>query len=377
MSGTDIVQRTPAQQLVLRVRGDDFKQQVAMALPPAVTPERFVRVAATAVMTNPDIAKLNHDSVLRAMVQCAADGLMPDGREAALVKRGDNAVYTPMIGGFRKKAAEHGWTIRTAVVYENDAFEHVVEDAEEKILHRPVRPGDDRGELVAAYAIAKHVDGRKVVTVLHPEDIKKRRSKATTQKVWDEFPAAMWEKSAGRDLFGQLGLAEGDAAVQRMLAAEALAHGEAATALYGPPPVGGGDGASTTRDTSGTAGAVDRQQAEPAAALETPAAGSVPDPDHEFVDVDEIEFAPEVDLQELAAKAADYVVPSGRTWKGKTLQEVFDAGENGVAWFKLALEQVTVERGHPVEFQDAVRDFARVHLPDEYAAATEPQAEAA
>lgn len=368
MSSTDIVQRTPEQQLVAQVRSDQFKEQVAMALPPSVTPERFVRIATTAIITNPDIAKLEHTSILRAFVQCAADGLMPDGKEAAITPRKGKAVYVPMIGGFRKKAAEHGWTLRTAVVYANDEFDHAVVDGEEVITHRPVRPGAERGELIASYAIAKHRDGRRVLTVLHPDDIAKRRKSSAYDAVWNEHPAAMWEKSAGRDIFGQLGLAEGDSAIQRMLAADDLAHGDAAAALYGPSETPAEltagrttDDASTTQDTSTTADvAGGHQQAEPAATVTPSAAGSAPDPDPDFADADD-------ELVAAAKEAAGFVVPFGTTWKGKTLADVHAAGETGRQWFAKMLEKLDAAR-YP-DFRTAVFAFARVYLPEEFAAA--------
>ena len=372
MSGTDLVQRTPAQQLALRVRQDaTFKQELEAALPASVTVDRFIRIAYTAVTTNPDIAKLEHNSVLTAMLRAAADGLMPDGREAAITPRGGKAVYVPMIAGYRKKAAEHGWTLRTAVVYENDEFDHLVEDGEEKILHRPVRPGADRGELIAAYAIAKHRDGRKILTVLHPEDIAKRRASASTQNVWNSHPAAMWEKSAGRDLFGQLGLAEGDAAIQRMLSADEFEHGEAANALYGPPHRGElPAAASTTRDTSEPpAAAGDRQQASSAASTEGPrAADEVPD-DEPVVDdepiVEEVDEDAAIAIKAAADEAGMFVPPNGQHKEAnRTLGEILALGDKGKGWFRWALGKGPDLT--PDAYRVAVWNFARHYLPELY-----------
>jgi len=215
-TGQEIAQRSPQQELALRIRQDDFTEQIAMALPPSVTPGRFLRVATTAILTNDEIAKCEPHSVMRALIRCATDGLMPDGKEAAIVKRRnkklgiEEANFMSMIYGLRKKLAEHGWTLRTDVVYENDTFEHAVVDGEEKINHTHVRPGAERGELIAAWGIVKHRDGRKLMTVLHPDDIARRRASSAYAAVWDAHTAAMWEKCAGRDLYEQVGLAEAD-----------------------------------------------------------------------------------------------------------------------------------------------------------------------
>lgn len=365
-TSTELAQRTPQQALVAQVRGATFKEQIAMALPPSVTADRFTRIAVTAILTNPDIAKLEHESVLRAMVQCAAAGLMPDGKEAAIVNRGSKGVFTPMIGGFRKIAAEHGWSLRTAVVYANDEFDHSVVDGEETITHRPVRPGGDRGDLIAAYAIAKHRDGRKMMAVLHPDDVAKRRSSASTQKVWNEHTAAMWEKSAGRDLFEQLGLADADR-VKNVLSAEGL---EPEQALYGP---------TTTiehRELPRTGPSeAESQQAETAAAAATdrpadhvPVAVSVPGDEPAF-DGDE---PPEPTTFEPPAAVADEVeqltaaadeagsarIPTGRH-AGKSIAEVAESGpqgENYLLWM--------LKNWKDAPLRDSVGLYAQVHLPD-------------
>lgn len=370
---TEIVQRTPQQMLVATLRGDTFKEQLAAALPASVTPDHFVRIASTAVMNNADIADLERTSVLRSFMQCAADGLMPDGKEAAITPRRNRqagtveAVYVPMIGGYRKKAAEHGWTLRTAVVYENDTFEHKVVDGDESILHIPVRPGTPRGELIASYAIAKHRDGRKIMTVLHPEDIAKRRESAGTDKVWKAHPAAMWEKSAGRDLFGQLGLAEGDAAVQRMLNADEFTHGEAAATLYGPqdPPV---KALAPAADAAPTSSASNQQADGAAQETSSGAASSVPGDD--FADEPRDDDAPVAtpddaltdEVVEAGRQAALFTMPNGKH-KDRALGEIFNDGDTGIGYLKWALAQSWEDRP---ELRAALWSFARVYLRDEY-----------
>jgi recombination protein RecT len=125
-AGTDLVERTPVQEVVARVRSDQFKQQVALALPSSVRPERFQRAVVTAILQNPEVV-VDPDSLFNSAIQCAQDGLIPDGREAAFVVfkvKGEKKVqYMPMIGGLRKIAAEHDLTVEAYVVYENDTFE--------------------------------------------------------------------------------------------------------------------------------------------------------------------------------------------------------------------------------------------------------------
>jgi len=158
--GTALEPRDAARDLANTIRGDQFKQQVAVALPEGVNPDRFVRIMATALLDKPEIAvQCDINSIFQAGLKAAQDGLLPDGREAAFAVFGDQCVYMPMVGGFRKIAAEYGWSLRTAVVYANDAFEYE-EGEEPHLIHRPVRPGAEQGAKIAAYAVAQHKDGR-------------------------------------------------------------------------------------------------------------------------------------------------------------------------------------------------------------------------
>lgn len=84
----------------LVARRDEF----APALPSHITPERFQRVVVTAVNLNPDLLRANRLSLLNACAKAASDGLLPDGREGALVIFGKDAVWMPMVSGIIKKA---------------------------------------------------------------------------------------------------------------------------------------------------------------------------------------------------------------------------------------------------------------------------------
>ena len=152
--------RPPAQRLLDTVRHPRFQEQAALALPEGLPPARFIRVAVTALMENEELAACEPFSVRNSLMKAAADGLLPDGREAALVIFKDSktgtkkASYLPMVGGFRKIAAEHGWSLRAAVVYEGDDFDYEL-GAEPKIQHRAAPLGTKREKIVAAYAVAR------------------------------------------------------------------------------------------------------------------------------------------------------------------------------------------------------------------------------
>lgn len=225
--------QSPGQQMVAQVRSPQFKDQVALALPEDVKPERFVRAVVTALLASPDMQTSDADALFLAAMKAAQDGLLPDGREAAFVLFKGKAAYLPMIGGLRKIAAEYGWTIRTQVVYANDAFDWEL-GLEPTLRHRQTRPGEARGEMVAAYAIATHRDGRREFEVMQAEEIAKARavSRAKDSGPWRDWPERMWEKTVGKRLFAKLALDPGDKRVASMLTDGV---GDPVAAVYGGP----------------------------------------------------------------------------------------------------------------------------------------------
>lgn len=355
--------RTPAQKLISGLRSDTFRSQLEAALPPTVTPERFVRIAVTALQQQPALADAESDSILQAFMCCAQDGLLPDGKEAAIVKRGSKASYMPMIGGFRKIAADHGWTIRTEVVYANDEFEHTEEPP--AILHRPVRPGVDRGDLVAAYAVARHRDGRREQKVMYADEIAKRRAMATTAAVWDKWPGPMAAKTLGRDIFAELPIGELDERFYRIL--EATTPEAMRESLYGPPrdaldspvhaqlpPAAEDDGGQQAEALMGNASAPGSTDDD----------GDSGEPDLEPA-ADVSPFTPPVDPADdpavaAAMQAAMFEIPNGKH-KGVSLGEVLGK-PGGETWLGWALSHIE----NPPPYRQAIHDFARVYSPEQY-----------
>lgn len=388
MTGQEVVQRTPTQQLVADVRTPEFQEQVSLALPDTVTPARFVRATATALLQNPDLAKCDRDSVFAAIIKCATDGLIPDGREAALVIYKGKCGYLPMIGGMTKLLAEYGWTLRTKAVYANDEFDYSEEPP--TLTHRPVRPGAERGDLYAAYAIATHRDGRRLQTVLHPEDIAKRRAKAQTQAVWNEWPAEMWEKTAGHALARDVPLSEEDR--KRLDSILDVTPEKAADLLYGPdgtahpvtPALTQGDAPTAAAPAVG--GAADPgepeapgdetggQQADDTAPLSPPAVSSAPgDPEPVAPTEEQTAFPiPKPVLNELVNGAAAVLVPEVRNIDGeilaaagKSLAEVA-AGPEGPLWIPWSLRQP--DGYWPASFREALNLFVEHRAADVWAA---------
>jgi recombination protein RecT len=352
---SEIAQRTPMQEVVAAVRGDDFRGQIESALPGNVTPDRFVRVTVTALRENPDVLDADRSTLFSALIKCAQDGLLPDAREAALVVFKGKVVYMPMIGGFRKIAAEYGWSIRTQVVYANDEFEFEL-GLEPKLIHRPPRLNAQRGEMVGAYAVATHKDGRKEVEVLTSDEIAKVRatSRAKDSGPWRDWTERMWEKTAGRRLFAKLPLGERDQElIARVLeASKPLEPGAAAEMLYGPAREVTPAPGTAPADIDGEAHPVDvDQQTEEADAELSPdeSASSVPGPEFDGDEPTPSTATPnETDTPAPTFGSGRYV--------GKTIVEIYSEGKEGISYLKWALKSWKSE-----PMKTAVAEFAKTH----------------
>jgi recombination protein RecT len=357
MPSTDLVTRT--KETVALIDHPQFVEQVEALLPDTLPVKRFVQVAKTAIRSNPDLVTADQPSLFGALIRCAQDSLVPDNHEAALVLYGDKVSYLPMIGGVRKRLAEYGWTLKTRVVYSEDDFSYSEEP--QQLRHVPVRPGAPRGERVAAYAVATHRDGRRLQIVLDAAEIEKRKAKARSKNVWNEWPDAMWEKSAGHAIFDEIPRAERD----RMTVPADNGVDDAVELLYGPngdqftaleapaDPPSGDEPTRAATEAPTTDNGGEPQQAEPDASL---AAGSAPgtdddEPQPEWVDVGR-------------------TVVKGGNWNGKTLAQLA-ASEKGREWLAYAL-------ANPGKFDPNFHENLAIYvegaLPELWAAHTEKSA---
>lgn len=145
------------------------------ALPAAIPIERFTRVLKMAIQSNPDLLKCSVRSLFLEALKCASDGLLPDGREAALVPYAGNVTYMPMIAGLRKKVRNSReiavWDVHE--VCEADAFDYQLGD-NPHIHHKPALKG--RGPLVAVYSIAIMKTGEISRDVMNVEEVEKIRA---------------------------------------------------------------------------------------------------------------------------------------------------------------------------------------------------------
>jgi len=175
-----------------------LQPEIEKVLPQHVGLDRFMRVVLTAISMNPALRDADRRSLFTSCVKAATDGLVPDGREAALVIFGGKAQYMPMVAGIIKKVRQSGElkSISSNVVYERDQFRYWIDDDGEHVLHEPkVAGGEDRGKLVAVYAIAKTTAGGVYTEVMSRGQIDQVRN---VSRAKDSGPWASWYDEMAR-----------------------------------------------------------------------------------------------------------------------------------------------------------------------------------
>lgn len=185
-----------------------MENQFKMALPSHIPVDRFMRVAITAIAQSPGLLDCNRQSLFGGIMKACQDGLLPDGRESALVKFKDAVVYMPMIAGILKKIRNSGElaSITSHVLYRNDKFRYWVDSDGEHIEHEPNLFGD-RGERIGVYALAKTKDGAVYIEAMTTQQVQavKNSSRSGTSGPWSgAFEDEMWRKTAIRRLSKRL-----------------------------------------------------------------------------------------------------------------------------------------------------------------------------
>lgn len=184
-----------------------MEPQFKMALPNHIPVEKFVRVLQTAVNNSPGLAKANRQSLLAACMRAAQDGLLPDGKEAALVTFKESVTYMPMVSGILKKVRNSGElaSLSPHVVYENDLFDYWIDETGEHLKHKPKLTGP-RGAMSHVYCIARMKDSACYIEVMSKEEIEKIRSVSRSKDSgpWQQWYDQMALKSVIRRLSKRL-----------------------------------------------------------------------------------------------------------------------------------------------------------------------------
>lgn len=121
-----------------------------------MTVEQYERVALNALVVNPGLADCDPKSLDVAVMHCIQAGLLPDGKQAAIVPYNGKATLVPMIEGRLQlgRRATPGMSLRVRLVYQEDDWEY--EEGLHPVLKHKVNPTGNRTDqqIIAAYAVA-------------------------------------------------------------------------------------------------------------------------------------------------------------------------------------------------------------------------------
>lgn len=182
-----------------------YQNQIAKALPKVMTPERFTRIATTAVTQNPQLGQCTPGSFIGSMLTAAQLGLEPNtplGQAYLIPFRNKGVLECQFQLGYRGliELAHRSGEIKDIsahIVYENDEFEYEL-GLEPKLKHIPAMR--NRGEIAWVYAVYHLNSGGFGFEVMSKEDIERHRktySKASQRgfSPWDGSWEAMAKKT--------------------------------------------------------------------------------------------------------------------------------------------------------------------------------------
>lgn len=187
--------------------GSEFKK----ALPGHISPEKFVRTAQTAIALTRNIEKANPSSLLAACSKAAADGLILDGREAALVIDYKGEVqYRPMMRGLLKLAHNSGAIHSLVVEVARDEDDFTYSPTATPPITHEIDLRKPRGEVFAVYALATLKSGGIVHDVMTVEDVNRIRDRSDAWKAFKKGVISAtpwstdWSEMARKTVFRRL-----------------------------------------------------------------------------------------------------------------------------------------------------------------------------
>lgn len=187
------------------IQGDTFREQIEKAIPKHLSPERFLRIAITALIRTPKLAECTQASLCKCLLDLSAVGLEPDGRRAHLIPYGKECTLIIDYKGLVELIRRSGdvASIRAETVCKEDEFAWENGEVTHKVDWR--KP---RGEVQAVYAEAKLNTGEVQTATMTYDEVEgiRKRSKAGNNGPWKTDWSEMAKKTAVRRLSKMLPL---------------------------------------------------------------------------------------------------------------------------------------------------------------------------
>lgn len=193
-----------SKQMELMACTNKLQKEISKALPAAVkasmSPERFARIAITAIQKNPKLAETKPQTFMMSLIQAAQLGLEPNSPlgQAYLIPYGQETTFQIGYKGLLALAYRNPnvAVIQARTVYENDEFS-VEYGLHEDIRHKPTF--GERGDAIGYYAFYRMKDGSGSFCFMsrpEMEDFRKRYTKTNKADTpWNTAFDAMAKKT--------------------------------------------------------------------------------------------------------------------------------------------------------------------------------------
>jgi len=197
---TDITTTEKPRDLKGMIASPAMQAQFAAALPKHLSPERFGRIAITALTRTPKLKECSQESVFKCLLDLSAMGLEPDGRHAHLIPYGKECTLIIDYKGLVALVRRSGEVakIHADIVCEHDEFDHSMGEVTRHTFD--LKTG--RGEPYAAYAQVTLKDGSVQAAIMSKAEIEaiRKRSRAGNTGPWVSDWSEMAKKTAFRRL---------------------------------------------------------------------------------------------------------------------------------------------------------------------------------
>jgi len=171
-----------------------MKQQINMALPRHLDPDRMIQIVATELSRNERLKECTVTSLIGAVMQASILGFSPASvlGECYFVPYGGQVQFQIGYKGYKKLARQSGQIsqLYAECVYKGDTFEYSL-GLDKNLIHKPDLFGTRKDEdLLFVYAVAKYKDGTNDFVVLTKTEVEKLRLRNTFQKA---IPDGAWK----------------------------------------------------------------------------------------------------------------------------------------------------------------------------------------
>lgn len=200
--------KTKAPVIVQQVLSDQFKKQLALAVPKHLNADRMARIAATEVRKNKALLNTEPTSFLGSVMQAAQLGLEPGSAlgQAYLVPYGNQCQLIIGYKGMIDLARRSGQvlSLNAYAVREGDDFSFQL-GLKPDIHHVPSLEADRiKKPITYVYAVATLKGGGYQFEVMSRAEVEAVRAKAKSKNIWNTYFEEMAKKTVIRRLFKYL-----------------------------------------------------------------------------------------------------------------------------------------------------------------------------